>query len=208
MLLKIKDNATVNNFIHTVFFWIIFSDTFLRIRVLDSKKGMSNTSHWIVYQSGLHTCWNLTMSALIINLNLAFCFDSNEEVKVMTTSVFQTGNLPHSYRLISVVSHIGSTSSSGKWTPWFQHFINEVARFYSLLCCFVPGFVRCKLNASRKTLNSFIKKVVLVCYNISLNFVHVLKMFFSNILVWMGWLFSETSCTWAKFSNVFLKPQF
>lgn len=31
----------------------------------------------------------------------------------------ETGNLPHSYRLISVVSHIGSTSSSG-------HYISDV----------------------------------------------------------------------------------
>ncbi|KAG8520916.1 Ubiquitin carboxyl-terminal hydrolase 37, partial [Galemys pyrenaicus] len=42
-----------------------------------------------------------------------------EELQIRPTSVFQTGNLPHSYRLISVVSHIGSTSSSG-------HYISDV----------------------------------------------------------------------------------
>ncbi|KAB0399323.1 hypothetical protein E2I00_003144, partial [Balaenoptera physalus] len=54
----------------------------------------------------------------------------------------ETGNLPHSYRLISVVSHIGSTSSSGKWTLGFQHFINGLASIYSLLGCSEPSFVR------------------------------------------------------------------
>ena len=71
----------------------------------------------------------------------------------MPTSVFQTGNLPHSYRLISVVSHIGSTSSSGKRTLGFQHFINGPVSIYSLLSFSEPSFVRCELNASEKTLN-------------------------------------------------------
>lgn len=60
----------------------------------------------------------------------------------MPTSVFQTGYLPHSYRLISVVSHIGSTSSSGKWAKSFQHLISEVASISSLLGCSVLSFVR------------------------------------------------------------------
>lgn len=147
---------------------------------------MNNTNHWIFYQSWLHTCWNLTMSALIINLNLVFCFDSNEELKVLTTSVFQTGNLPHSYRLISVVSHIGSTSSSGKWTSWFQHFYKWSSQHLLLiwlLCALALWDVSWMHQEKLWTLLS--KSFSSVVYY-SLKFLYMFfKMVFSNILG--GW---------------------
>lgn len=64
---------------------------------------------------------------------------------------FQTGALPHSYRLISVVSHIGSTSSSGKWTSVLTSpFVNKAATICPT-CYYLHVFVRCRLTTLRKT---------------------------------------------------------